>query len=49
LKRANQTLIQNPLAIKLLSGEVLSGQTINVSAENKELIFKTENAKIASS
>jgi ATP-dependent Clp protease ATP-binding subunit ClpB len=39
LKRAIQTLIQNPLAVKLLSGEVLSGQTINVSAENGELKF----------
>jgi ATP-dependent Clp protease ATP-binding subunit ClpB len=41
LKRAIQTLIQNPLAVKLLSGEVLSGQTINISAENGELKFVT--------
>ncbi len=34
LKRAIQTLIQNPLAVKLLSGELGNGQTIHVSAEN---------------
>jgi ATP-dependent Clp protease ATP-binding subunit ClpB len=39
LKRAIQTLIQNPLAVKLLNGEILSGNTINVSAENGELKF----------
>jgi ATP-dependent Clp protease ATP-binding subunit ClpB len=32
LKRAIQTLIQNPLAVKLLQGEILPGQTVNVSA-----------------
>ena len=37
LKRAIQTLIQNPLAMKLLNGEVLSGQTIVVSARNDEM------------
>ncbi len=45
LKRAIQTLIQNPLAVKLLKSEILSGQMVNVSAENGELVFKTENAK----
>jgi ATP-dependent Clp protease ATP-binding subunit ClpB len=44
LKRAIQTLIQNPLAVKLLNGEILSGNTINVSAENGELVFKSESA-----
>jgi len=39
LKRAIQTLIQNPLAVKLLKGEVSSGQTVKISAENGELIF----------
>ncbi|MFN0140904.1 MAG: ATP-dependent chaperone ClpB [Pyrinomonadaceae bacterium] len=39
LKRAIQSLIQNPLAVKLLSGEVASGQTVRVSAENREIIF----------
>jgi ATP-dependent Clp protease ATP-binding subunit ClpB len=41
LKRAIQTLIQNPLAVKLLSGDVLSGQTINISAKNGELKFES--------
>ena len=44
LKRAIQTLIQNPLAVKLLSGEIGSGQTIQISAENKEMKFTPESA-----
>jgi ATP-dependent Clp protease ATP-binding subunit ClpB len=44
LKRAIQTLIQNPLAVKLLKSEILSGQTLNVSAENGELVFKTDSS-----
>ena len=39
LKRAIQTLIQNPLAVKLLQGEIASGQTVRVSAENGEIRF----------
>jgi ATP-dependent Clp protease ATP-binding subunit ClpB len=39
LKRAIQTLIQNPLAVSLLKGEVASGQTVRVSAENNEMKF----------
>jgi len=39
LKRAIQTLIQNPLAVKLLKGEVASGQTVRISAENGEMKF----------
>ncbi len=44
LKRAIQTLIQNPLAIKLLNGEIRSGQTIHVAAENGALKFTPESA-----
>lgn len=44
LKRAIQTMIQNPLAVKLLKGEILSGQTINVSADANELKFTPETA-----
>ena len=40
LKRAIQTLIQNPMAVKLLKGEIASGQTVRVSAENGEMIFE---------
>ncbi len=39
LKRAIQTLIQNPLAVKLLNGEVGGGQTVRVSAEGGEMKF----------
>jgi ATP-dependent Clp protease ATP-binding subunit ClpB len=42
LKRAIQTLIQNPLAMKLLRGEVLPGQNIVVSARNGQMEFSTE-------
>ncbi|MBA3631732.1 MAG: ATP-dependent chaperone ClpB [Acidobacteria bacterium] len=44
LKRAIQTLIQNPLAVKLLNGEVGSGQIVKVSAENGEMKFTPETA-----
>jgi len=44
LKRAIQTLIQNPLAVKLLNGEVLPGQIVRVSAEGDKMIFKNEAA-----
>ncbi len=44
LKRAIQTLIQNPLAIKLLNGEIKSGQTIHVSTDGDTLKFTPETA-----
>jgi ATP-dependent Clp protease ATP-binding subunit ClpB len=47
LKRAIQTLIQNPLAVKLLRGEITAGQTITVSASGDEMAFKTEAAAAA--
>src|SRR2546423_1408763 len=42
LKRAIQTLIQNPLASKLLSGEILPGQTVRVSADGDQMQFETD-------
>jgi ATP-dependent Clp protease ATP-binding subunit ClpB len=39
LKRAIQTHLQNPLAVKLLQGEIASGQTIRVTADGDELKF----------
>jgi ATP-dependent Clp protease ATP-binding subunit ClpB len=39
LKRAIQKRVENPLAQKLLSGEFVSGDEINVSVEGDELIF----------
>ena len=47
LKRAIQSLIQNPLAIKLLNGEIASGQNIKVSAD-KDLMKFTPEAGSAS-
>jgi ATP-dependent Clp protease ATP-binding subunit ClpB len=47
LKRAIQTLVQNPLAVKLLRGEIASGQTITASAGGDEMTFKTETAAAA--
>jgi ATP-dependent Clp protease ATP-binding subunit ClpB len=44
LKRAIQTLVQNPLAVKLLGGEVLPGQTVKVSANGDEMAFATDAA-----
>jgi ATP-dependent Clp protease ATP-binding subunit ClpB len=42
LKRAIQTLIQNPLAIKILNGEIGSGSTIHVSGDGGALKFTPE-------
>ena len=44
LKRAIQTLVQNPLASKILAGEIRSGATVIVSAEADGLVFKSEAA-----
>jgi len=44
LKRAIQSLIQNPLAVKLLQGEILPGQTIRLSASGDTMEFKTDAA-----
>jgi ATP-dependent Clp protease ATP-binding subunit ClpB len=47
LKRAIQTLIQNPLAVRLLRGEIAAGQTIRVSADGDQMKFATETAAAA--
>ncbi|MGB5012746.1 MAG: ATP-dependent chaperone ClpB [Pyrinomonadaceae bacterium] len=39
LKRAIQTLVQNPLAVSLLKGDIVSGSIVKVSAENGEMKF----------
>jgi ATP-dependent Clp protease ATP-binding subunit ClpB len=44
LKRAIQSYIQNPLAVKLLQGEILPGQTVRVSANGDQMEFRTEQA-----
>jgi ATP-dependent Clp protease ATP-binding subunit ClpB len=45
LKRALQKLIQDPLAIKILDGEVLHGDTVLIDADplHARLEFKVEN------
>jgi ATP-dependent Clp protease ATP-binding subunit ClpB len=47
LKRAIQTLIQNPLAVKLLSAEILPGQTVKVTANGDQMDLKIEAAAAA--
>jgi ATP-dependent Clp protease ATP-binding subunit ClpB len=47
LKRAIQTMIQNPLAVKLLKGEILDGQTVRVTAEDGAMKFTPETARAA--
>ncbi len=47
LKRAIQTLIQNPLAVKLLRGEVLPGQTVHVAADGDQMRFTADGAAAA--
>jgi ATP-dependent Clp protease ATP-binding subunit ClpA len=42
LKRAIQTLIQNPMAMKLLRGEIQPGQTVVVSAQKGEMNFSVQ-------
>ena len=44
LKRAIQTMIQNPLAMKLLSGEIVSGQSLRISAEDGHLKFLSDTS-----
>jgi ATP-dependent Clp protease ATP-binding subunit ClpB len=44
LKRAIQTLIQNPLAIKLLSGEIVPGQTVKATAAGDQLDLQADAA-----
>jgi len=39
LKRAIQSLIQNPLAVKILSGEIVSGQTVKILAQDDAMNF----------
>ncbi|MEJ2007819.1 MAG: AAA family ATPase, partial [Acidobacteriota bacterium] len=49
LKRAIQRLIQDPLALKILEGEVMPGETIEVDADLKkgEMTFAPAKAKAA--
>ena len=44
LKRALQRLVENPLALRLLEGDVGEGDTVRVDAEDGKLVF--ENADV---
>jgi len=45
LKRAIQTMIQNPLAVKLLKGEIGGGQTVKASAQDGQIVFSADGAE----
>jgi ATP-dependent Clp protease ATP-binding subunit ClpB len=47
LKRAIQQMIQNPLAVKLLKGEIAGGQTVRVAADGDGLAFAPDGAAAA--
>jgi ATP-dependent Clp protease ATP-binding subunit ClpB len=47
LKRAIQTLIQNPLAVKILQGEIQPGETIKLSASGDNMEFIHSSAAAA--
>ncbi len=40
LKRAIQRLLENPLALRLLEGDFVDGDTIRVDAQNGDLVFE---------
>jgi len=44
LKRAIQNLLENPIAKKILAGEIMEGDTIHVSLSGSELAISTEHA-----
>jgi ATP-dependent Clp protease ATP-binding subunit ClpB len=48
LKRAIQRLIQDPLAMKILDGDVLAGETLTVDGDLKkgEMHFPTSTARV---
>ncbi|WP_297845149.1 ATP-dependent chaperone ClpB [uncultured Roseibium sp.] len=47
LKRVIQKDVQDPLAEKLLAGEILDGQTVDVTAGSDRLMFQVEGAESA--
>jgi ATP-dependent Clp protease ATP-binding subunit ClpB len=42
LKRTIQRLVQDPLALKILEGEFVEGDTVRVDAEGDQLVFRRE-------
>ncbi len=47
LKRAIQRLLENPLALRLLEGDLADGDTIRVDAEDGEIRFEKAGAAVA--
>jgi ATP-dependent Clp protease ATP-binding subunit ClpB len=47
LKRAIQRLLENPLALRLLEGEFVAGDTIRVDAQHGDLVFTKAEAAAA--
>jgi ATP-dependent Clp protease ATP-binding subunit ClpB len=47
LKRAIQTMIENPLAQEILSGKFMSGDVIRVDVRNDELVFEKSERSAA--
>jgi ATP-dependent Clp protease ATP-binding subunit ClpB len=45
LKRALQRLIENPLALRLLEGDFVEGDTVRVDASDGELVFEKAEAR----
>ena len=44
LKRAIQRLLENPLALRLLEGDFVEGDTVRVDVENGEIVFERADA-----
>ncbi|MBI2819637.1 MAG: AAA family ATPase, partial [Acidobacteria bacterium] len=47
LRRAIQTLVQDPLALKMLQGEIQPGDSIQVDADTDKSVMKFEKAAVA--
>ncbi len=47
LKRALQRLVENPLALRLLEGDIADGDVVRVGAQNGELVFEKADAAVA--
>ena len=45
LKRAVQTVIEDPMAEKLLSGEIMAGDTVSAGMRGGEVVFTVKDRK----
>jgi ATP-dependent Clp protease ATP-binding subunit ClpB len=43
LRRVVQRLLENPLAMRIIAGEIPEGATVQVDAEGNELLFHTRH------